>query len=244
MDSVIKTSNLCKYFGTFKAVDDLNFEVHKGEIFAFLGANGAGKTTAIKMLCGLSLPTSGNAFIGGYDVYKDSEKIKQNIGYMSQKFSLYEDLSVFENIELFGTIYGLSTKTIRENGDSLLNFLNIYAYKNKIVKDLSLGFKQKLAFCVATLHKPKIIFLDEPTSGVDPKTRRDFWELIYKASNENISIFITTHYMDEAEYCDRVSIMIDGKIKILDTPKNLKRTYNAKDIQEVFFQLAKEAKRS
>ncbi|MCV3482335.1 ABC transporter ATP-binding protein [Campylobacter sp. CNRCH_2014_0184h] len=244
MDSVIKTSNLCKYFGTFKAVDDLNFEVHKGEIFAFLGANGAGKTAAIKMLCGLSLPTSGNAFIGGYDVYKDSEKIKQNIGYMSQKFSLYEDLSVFENIELFGTIYGLSTKTIRENGDSLLNFLNIYAYKNKIVKDLSLGFKQKLAFCVATLHKPKIIFLDEPTSGVDPKTRRDFWELIYKASNENISIFITTHYMDEAEYCDRVSIMIDGKIKILDTPKNLKRTYNAKDIQEVFFQLAKEAKRS
>ncbi|MCV3381615.1 ABC transporter ATP-binding protein [Campylobacter sp. IFREMER_LSEM_CL2127] len=244
MDSVIKTSNLCKYFGTFKAVDDLNFEVHKGEIFAFLGANGAGKTTAIKMLCGLSLPTSGNAFIGGYDVYRDSEKIKQNIGYMSQKFSLYEDLSVFENIELFGTIYGLSTKTIRENGDSLLNFLNIYAYKNKIVKDLSLGFKQKLAFCVATLHKPKIIFLDEPTSGVDPKTRRDFWELIYKASNENISIFITTHYMDEAEYCDRASIMIDGKIKILDTPKNLKRTYNAKDIQEVFFQLAKEAKRS
>ncbi|EGK8010166.1 ABC transporter ATP-binding protein [Campylobacter lari] len=244
MDSVIKTSNLCKYFGTFKAVDDLNFEVHKGEIFAFLGVNGAGKTTAIKMLCGLSLPTSGNAFIGGYDVYKDSEKIKQNIGYMSQKFSLYEDLSVFENIELFGTIYGLSTKTIRENGDSLLNFLNIYAYKNKLVKDLSLGFKQKLAFCVATLHKPKIIFLDEPTSGVDPKTRRDFWELIYKASNENISIFITTHYMDEAEYCDRVSIMIDGKIKILDTPKNLKRTYNAKDIQEVFFQLAKEAKRS
>ncbi|EHU1055033.1 ABC transporter ATP-binding protein [Campylobacter lari] len=204
MDSVIKTSNLCKYFGTFKAVDDLNFEVHKGEIFAFLGANGAGKTTAIKMLCGLSLPTSGNAFIGGYDVYKDSEKIKQNIGYMSQKFSLYEDLSVFENIELFGTIYSLSTKTIRENGDSLLNFLNIYAYKNKLVKDLSLGFKQKLAFCVATLHKPKIIFLDEPTSGVDPKTRRDFWELIYKASNENISIFITTHYMDEAEYCDRV----------------------------------------
>ncbi|MCV3470207.1 ABC transporter ATP-binding protein [Campylobacter sp. CNRCH_2015_0814] len=244
MDSVIKTSNLCKYFGTFKAVDDLNFEVHKGEIFAFLGANGAGKTTAIKMLCGLSLPTSGNAFIGGYDVYKDSEKIKQNIGYMSQKFSLYEDLSVFENIELFGTIYGLNTKTIRENGDSLLNFLNIYAYKNKLVKDLSLGFKQKLAFCVATLHKPKIIFLDEPTSGVDPKTRRDFWELIYKASNENISIFITTHYMDEAEYCDRISIMIDGKIKILDTPKNLKRTYNAKDIQEVFFQLAKEAKRS
>ncbi|EAI7262310.1 ABC transporter ATP-binding protein [Campylobacter lari] len=244
MDSVIKTSNLCKYFGTFKAVDDLNFEVHKGEIFAFLGANGAGKTTAIKMLCGLSLPTSGNAFIGGYDVYKDSEKIKQNIGYMSQKFSLYEDLSVFENIELFGTIYSLSTKTIRENGDSLLNFLNIYAYKNKLVKDLSLGFKQKLAFCVATLHKPKIIFLDEPTSGVDPKTRRDFWELIYKASNENISIFITTHYMDEAEYCDRVSIMIDGKIKILDTPKNLKRTYNAKDIQEIFFQLAKEAKRS
>ncbi|MCV3387527.1 ABC transporter ATP-binding protein [Campylobacter sp. IFREMER_LSEM_CL2256] len=244
MDSVIKTSNLCKYFGTFKAVDDLNFEVHKGEIFAFLGANGAGKTTAIKMLCGLSLPTSGNAFIGGYDVYKDSEKIKQNIGYMSQKFSLYEDLSVFENIELFGTIYGLNTKTIRENGDSLLNFLNIYAYKNKLVKDLSLGFKQKLAFCVATLHKPKIIFLDEPTSGVDPKTRRDFWELIYKASNENISIFITTHYMDEAEYCDRISIMIDGKIKILDTPKNLKRTYNAKDIQEIFFQLAKEAKRS
>ncbi|EAK0822883.1 ABC transporter ATP-binding protein [Campylobacter lari] len=244
MDSVIKTSNLCKYFGTFKAVDDLNFEVYKGEIFAFLGANGAGKTTAIKMLCGLSLPTSGNAFIGGYDVYKDSEKIKQNIGYMSQKFSLYEDLSVFENIELFGTIYGLNTKIIRESGDSLLNFLNIYSYKNKLVKDLSLGFKQKLAFCVATLHKPKIIFLDEPTSGVDPKTRRDFWELIYKASNENISIFITTHYMDEAEYCDRISIMIDGKIKILDTPKNLKRTYNAKDIQEVFFQLAKEAKRS
>jgi ABC-2 type transport system ATP-binding protein len=218
--------------------------VYKGEIFGFLGANGAGKTTAMRMLCGLSVPTSGDATIAGYDVYKKTECIKKNIGYMSQKFSLYEDLTVLENIKFFGGIYGLTDKGIKAKSDELLYELGLQSEAKKLVGSLPLGWKQKLSFSVAILHEPKIVFLDEPTGGVDPVTRRQFWDLIYNAADRGITIFVTTHYMDEAEYCNRISIMVDGKIKALDSPANLKKQFAVSSMDEVFFELARGAKRS
>lgn len=241
--TIIKVEHLTKQFGDFIAVNDISFEVKKGEIFGFLGANGAGKTTAMKILCALSMPTSGNVEIAGFNIYTQSEAIKQNIGYMSQKFALYENLTVAENIELFGRIYNMYLQDIKANMSILLKKLDFETKKNVLVSELSLGMKQKLAFCVANFHKPKIIFLDEPTGGVDPITRRTFWEMIYQTSLQGTSIFVTTHYMDEAEYCHRVSIMVDGKIMALDSPKNLKNQYKTKDMQEVFFAIAKTAKR-
>jgi len=241
MKNAIQTANLTKKFGNFTAVDNITFTVGQGEIFGFLGANGAGKTTAMKMLCGISSPTSGEAEIAGYSVYDGAEKIKRNIGYMSQKFSLYEDLTVAENIKLFAGIYGLTD--IKLKVEKLLDQLGLKDNAKNLVADLPLGWKQKLAFSVAMIHRPQIVFLDEPTGGVDPLTRRQFWELIYKAANDNITIFVTTHYMDEAEYCDRVSIMVDGKIEALDTPNNLKTAYAVKSVEEVFYKLAKRAKR-
>lgn len=235
----IHTENLKKTFGSFTAVDNISFEVGKGEIFGFLGANGAGKTTAIKMLCGLLTPTSGKATVAGFDVFKQSESIKKTIGYMSQKFSLYGDLTVWENIQLYAGIYGLSNKEIKERGEELIDALDINKFANKLVIGLPLGFKQKLAFSVAVIHNPQIVFLDEPTGGVDPITRRQFWEMIYQASERGTTVFVTTHYMDEAEYCDRVSIMVDGAIKALDTPTALKKTYNAASMDEVFLYLAR-----
>lgn len=240
---VIKTEKLTKKFGDFTATDAITFEVYEGEIFGFLGANGAGKTTAMRMLCGLSKPTSGEATIAGFDIYKETEKIKANIGYMSQKFSLYEDLTVIENIRFFGGVYGLSDKEIQEKSDHLIDLLGLKEESKKLVGSLPLGWKQKLAFSVAIIHDPKIVFLDEPTGGVDPVTRRQFWDLIYEASNRGITIFVTTHYMDEAEYCNRISMMVDGEMKALDTPANLKKTYNATSMDEVFFELARGAKR-
>lgn len=240
---VIETDQLTKRFGNFTAVDKISFQVTKGEIFGFLGANGAGKTTAMRMLCGLSIPTSGSGTVAGYDIARQSEMVKRNIGYMSQKFSLYEDLKVWENIRLYGGIYGLSEKAIAEKTDRLLQTLNFENERNTMVKSLPLGWKQKLAFSVAIFHEPKIVFLDEPTGGVDPVTRRQFWELIYQASDRGITVFVTTHYMDEAEYCHRVSIMVDGRIEALDTPKNLKLHYGVKNMQEVFYHLAQTAKR-
>ncbi|MDD4821472.1 MAG: ABC transporter ATP-binding protein [Bacteroidales bacterium] len=240
---VIETNLLTKRFGNFTAVDKISFQVTKGEIFGFLGANGAGKTTAMRMLCGLSIPTSGSGTVAGYDIARQSEMVKRNIGYMSQKFSLYEDLKVWENIRLYGGIYGLSEKAIAEKTDRLLQTLNFENERNTMVKSLPLGWKQKLAFSVAIFHEPKIVFLDEPTGGVDPVTRRQFWELIYQASDRGITVFVTTHYMDEAEYCHRVSIMVDGRIEALDTPKNLKLHYGVKNMQEVFYHLAQTAKR-
>lgn len=237
----IKVNNLVKRFGDFTAVDDVTFDVNQGEIFGFLGANGAGKTTAIRMLCGLSKPTSGNGTVAGFDIHKDPEQIKRNIGYMSQKFSLYNDLKVWENIRLFAGIYGMGEKEIRSKTDELLCTLNFESEKNTLVKDLPLGWKQKLAFSVSIFHNPKIVFLDEPTGGVDPMIRRQFWELIYEASARGITVFVTTHYMDEAEYCNRVSIMVDGKISALDTPKNLKLKYGASDMDGVFQELARKA---
>jgi len=235
----ITARNLTKKFGAFVANDNLNFDVYKGEIFGFLGANGAGKTTAIRILCGLSKPSSGNITVAGFDVYKQTELIKKNIGYMSQKFSLYEDLTITENIELYGGIYGLSRKFIKQRTNQLLKKLGMESQKNTLIAALPLGWKQKLAFSVAIIHEPKIVFLDEPTGGVDPITRRQFWDLIYEASHNGITIFVTTHYMDEAEYCDRVSIMVDGRIDALDTPKGLKETYKAKDMNEVFIKVAR-----
>lgn len=235
----IRVKNLNKKFGTFVANDNLNFEVYKGEIFGFLGANGAGKTTAIRILCGLSKPTSGDITVAGFDVYKQTELIKKNIGYMSQKFSLYEDLTIAENIELYGGIYGLSKKHIKQRTQQLLEKLGMQKQKDVLIASLPLGWKQKLAFSVAIIHEPKIVFLDEPTGGVDPITRRQFWDLIYEAAHNGITIFVTTHYMDEAEYCDRVSIMVDGRIDALDTPKGLKETYKAKDMNEVFIKVAR-----
>ena len=240
---VIKTDKLTKRFGDFIAVDEISFEVYAGEIFGFLGANGAGKTTAMRMLCGLSLPSSGTATIAGFDIYKQTEHIKKNIGYMSQKFSLYEDLTVVENIRFFGGIYGLSDKQIKEKSDMLADQLGLKKDMKKLVGSLPLGWKQKLAFSVAVLHEPKIVFLDEPTGGVDPVTRRQFWDLIYEAAGKGITIFVTTHYMDEAEYCSRISMMVDGVMKALDTPEALKQQYSAASMDEVFFELARGAKR-
>ena len=243
-DKVITADKLTKRFGDFVAVDHISFDVHKGEIFGFLGANGAGKTTAMRMLCGLSLPTSGKATVAGYDVYRENEKIKQNIGYMSQKFSLYEDLTVKENMRFYGGIYGMSNAYIKKKTDLILSQLQLEKEGNKLVKALPLGWKQKLAFSVAIFHEPGIVFLDEPTGGVDPVTRREFWNMIYEASDRGITIFVTTHYMDEAEYCNRVSIMVDGKVEALDTPAQLKKIYNARSMEEVFLQLARKAVRA
>lgn len=240
----IQAEQITKTFGDFTAVDHISFEVKKGEIFGFLGANGAGKTTAMRMFCGLSTPTSGKAMVAGFDVYKNAEEIKKNIGYMSQKFSLYENLSILENLEFFGGIYGLSTKEIKQKSKELIEKLGLELEKNKMVSELPLGWKQKLAFSVAIFHQPEIVFLDEPTGGVDPITRRQFWDLIYDASEQGITIFVTTHYMDEAEYCNRVSIMVDGKIAAIDSPENLKKSFQAKTMDEVFYQLARGAKRS
>jgi ABC-2 type transport system ATP-binding protein len=244
MEYVIKTDRLTKRFGDFTATNEITFEVEKGEIFGFLGANGAGKTTAMRMLCGLSIPSSGTATVAGFDVYKQTEEIKRNIGYMSQRFSLYEDLTVQENIRFFGGIYGLSNQEIRTKSEELLEQLGLKNEAKKLVASLPLGWKQKLSFSVAVLHQPKIVFLDEPTGGVDPVTRRQFWDLIYEASAKGITIFVTTHYMDEAEYCNRISIMVDGKIEALDTPANLKSQFKASSMDQVFYQLARGAKRS
>ena len=241
---VIETIDLSKKFGSFTAVDSISFEVEKGEIFGFLGANGAGKTTAMRMLCGLSTPTSGNGTVAGFDIRKQPEQIKKNIGYMSQKFALYEDLKVWENLNLFGGIYGIPRKDINPKIDQLLSTLGFEDEKNTMVKALPLGWKQKLSFSTAIFHEPKIVFLDEPTGGVDPATRRQFWELIYEAADRGITVFVTTHYMDEAEYCNRVSIMVDGRIEALDSPSALKQKYNVDTMDEVFYQLARGAKAS
>lgn len=242
-NSVIYTEHLTKKFGDFTAVDAISFRVQKGEIFGFLGANGAGKTTAMRMLCGLSIPTSGQASVAGFNVYTQTEQIKKNIGYMSQKFSLYEDLTVSENIEFFGGIYGVSKYDLHQQKKELIAKLGLENESNKLVGSLPLGWKQKLAFSVAVFHRPAIVFLDEPTGGVDPVTRRQFWDLIYDATESGITVFVTTHYMDEAEYCNRVSMMVDGKIAALDTPSNLKQTYTAKSMHDVFYELARGAKR-
>jgi ABC-2 type transport system ATP-binding protein len=236
---VIVVKDLVKKFGSFVANDRLSFEVNAGEIFGFLGANGAGKTTALRILSGLSKPTSGEVSVAGFDAYKETELIKKNIGYMCQKFSLYEDLTVKENIILYGGIYGMSRTLIRERLDELLASLKFREYENKIISDLPLGLRQKLAFSVALLHEPRIVFLDEPTGGVDPITRRQFWEMIYKAATGGVTVFVTTHYMDEAEYCDRISIMNEGRIVALDTPANLKKQYNASSVEEVFIKIAR-----
>jgi ABC-2 type transport system ATP-binding protein len=238
-NNIISVSGLWKNFGDFAANKDLNFEVRKGEIFGFLGANGAGKTTAMKILCGLSKPTSGEVTVAGFDIYRDAEKIKRNIGYMSQKFSLYEDLTPVENIRFYGGIYGLSKKQIRIKTEKALSGLGLEDVKNKTVSNLPLGWKQKLAFTVAMVHDPKIVFLDEPTGGVDPITRRQFWNMIYRAANDGTTIFVTTHYMDEAEYCDRISIMVDGEISALDTPAALRKKYDAMTMDDVFLKLAR-----
>lgn len=240
----IIVEKLTKTFNGFTAVDGISFEVEKGEIFGFLGANGAGKTTAMKMLCGLSMPTSGSAMVAGFDVYKENESIKKNIGYMSQKFSLYEDLTIKENIRFYAGIYGIRPELITSKTALLLEQLTLEKEANLLVKQLPLGWKQKLAFSVAIFHEPQIVFLDEPTGGVDPITRRDFWNMIYNAAAKGITVFVTTHYMDEAEYCDRVSIMVDGQIDALDTPGNLKRSFQADSMDEVFLQIARKAKRS
>lgn len=242
--NVIEATQLTKQFGPFTAVNHITFSVGQGEIFGFLGANGAGKTTAMRMLCGLLHPTSGKGSVAGYDIYTQTELIKRNIGYMSQKFSLYNDLEVWENIRLFGGIYGLSEKQIGQKTDELLSVLGLESERTTLVESLPLGWKQKLAFSIAVLHEPKIVFLDEPTGGVDPVTRRQFWEMIYEAAYERgITVFVTTHYMDEAEYCNRVSIMVDGRIEALDTPANLKRQFDAENMNEVFHSLARRARR-
>ena len=241
---VIYTNKLTKKFGDFVAANELSFEVQPGEIFGFLGANGAGKTTAMRMLCGLLVPSSGEAHVAGFDVYKQREKIKQNIGYMSQKFSLYEDLTVSENIKFYAGIYGLSNSEIKEKTERLLKQLDLENEANQLVSSLPLGWRQKLSFSVAIIHEPRIVFLDEPTGGVDPVTRRQFWDLIYNASSRGITAFVTTHYMDEAEYCNRISIMVDGVIEALDSPVNLKKKFNAVSMDDVFRQLARRAKRS
>jgi len=243
-DSVIAVSHLVKAFGTFHAVDDISFTVKKGEIFGFLGANGAGKTTAMHMLTGLNQPTSGTGHVAGYDIRTEHEQIKRHIGYMSQRFSLYEDLTVAENIRLFAGIYGMKNDEIARKTDSLLKQLKFEEHRNDLVKSLPLGWKQKLAFSVSIFHDPSIVFLDEPTGGVDPATRRQFWELIYDAAQRGITVFVTTHYMDEAEYCDRISIMVDGKIKAMGTPDDLKQQFHQPDMDHVFTYLARQATRN
>lgn len=243
MEPIIKTDKLTKRFGNFIAANEITFEVFPGEIFGFLGANGAGKTTAMRMLCGLSVPSSGRASVAGFDVYKQTGQIKSNIGYMSQKFSLYEDLTVLENIRFFAGIYGLTNKQIKEKSEELILKLGLQNETKKLVGTLPLGWKQKLSFSVAVLHHPAIVFLDEPTGGVDPVTRRQFWDLIYDASEKGVTVFVTTHYMDEAEYCNRISIMVDGQIKALDTPAKLKEQFQSASMDEVFYQLARSATR-
>lgn len=242
-DVVISVKELTKCFGDFTAVDHISFDVKRGEIFGFLGANGAGKTTAMRMLCGLSFPTSGSGNVAGFDIMTEGEKIKRHIGYMSQKFSLYNDLTVWENIRFFAGIYGLNKSETKERAQSILEKLHFTSERNTLVGALPLGWKQKLSFAVATIHNPEIVFLDEPTGGVDPITRRQFWEMIYEAAHAGTTIFVTTHYMDEAEYCSRVSIMVDGKVCALDTPSQLKRAFAATSMDEVFRQLARGAKR-
>lgn len=234
MRPVIAVHELTKRFGSFTAVDHISFQVAPGEIFGFLGANGAGKTTAMRMLCGLSFPTSGSGSVAGYDIVRQSEQVKRHIGYMSQKFSLYENLTVIQNIQLFGAIYGLTDRQIRERSDRMFAELRMESMRDNLVHDIPTGWKQKLAFSVATIHRPAVVFLDEPTGGVDPLTRRRFWELIYKSSSEGMTVFVTTHYLDEAEYCNRVSIMVDGRIEALDTPATLKERYRADTMDQVF----------
>lgn len=239
MEPVVKVENLSKKFGEFIATNAISFEVNKGEIFGFLGANGAGKTTAMRMLSGLLTPSSGQAFVAGFDVATQAELVKKNIGYMSQKFSLYEDLTIQENIDFYGGIYGLSRQEIKDRSKGIVDKFQLASVKNKLVKTIPLGWKQKLAFALALIHKPKVVFLDEPTGGVDPITRRQFWDLIYEAANDGVTIFITTHYMDEAEYCDRVSIMVDGLIKALGTPSELKKSFDVDSMDAVFQLLAR-----
>lgn len=242
-EKVISVKNLTKKFGSFTAVDHITFDVMKGEIFGFLGANGAGKTTAMRMLCGLSYPTSGAGIVAGCDINTQAEVIKRRIGYMSQKFSLYSDLTVMENLRLFSTVYGMTDKEIKEASNTLFRELEMGSMRDTLVRDIPVGWKQKLAFATATIHRPQIVFLDEPTGGVDPVTRRRFWELIYKASSEGMTVFVTTHYLDEAEYCNRVSIMVDGKISALDNPAALKDKYHATTMDEVFRIVAQSAQR-
>ncbi|MCK9452418.1 MAG: ABC transporter ATP-binding protein [Bacteroidales bacterium] len=244
MKTVVTVKNLVKKFGNFVANDNLNFEVYGGEIFGFLGANGAGKTTTIKILCGLSVPTSGEITVAGFDVYKQREEIKKNIGYMSQKFSLYDDLTIQENIRFYGGIYGLSNEAIKAKTSQYMETLDLYDYAKSRVLDLPLGIKQKLAFSVAVMHEPQIVFLDEPTSGVDPITRRQFWDMINAEAEKGTTVFVTTHYMDEAEYCHRISIMVDGRIDALDSPDELKQQFEVDSIEEVFIQLARTATRA
>ena len=239
MDKVIQVKDLTKRFGSFTAVDGISFEVSPGEIFGFLGANGAGKTTAMRMLCGLSYPSGGSGTVAGFDIVREGEQIKRHIGYMSQRFSLYEDLTVFENMQLFGGIYGMSEQDIRSRADELLEKVQFASQRDTLVESIPLGWKQKLAFLVATMHAPEIVFLDEPTGGVDPITRRQFWDMIRQAASEGTTIFVTTHYMDEAEYCDRVSIMVDGHIRALDSPQALKEQFGAKNMNEVFVKLCR-----
>lgn len=241
---IISVRGLTKRFGTFTAVDHINFDVYRGEIFGFLGANGAGKTTAMRMLCGLSFPTEGTGTVAGYDISRQSEQIKRNIGYMSQRFTLYEDLTVGENLRLFAGIYGMKPRDIRERVPEVLRSLDFESSAKTLAGDLPLGWKQKMSFAVATIHRPAIVFLDEPTGGVDPITRRQFWELIYAAVDQGTTVFITTHYMDEAEYCDRLSMMVDGRIRALDSPSALKKAYGATSMDEVFRILARGAQRS
>ena len=241
--NVLELNGLTKKFGGITAVNDVTFHVEEKQIFALIGPNGAGKTTAMRMHCGLSKPTSGSGRVAGFDLFTQSEEIKKNIGYMSQKFSLYEDLKVWENIRLFAGIYGMKEREIANKTDELLERLGFTAERETLVKSLPLGWKQKLAFSVSIFHEPKIVFLDEPTGGVDPATRRQFWELIYQAADRGITVFVTTHYMDEAEYCDRVSIMVDGRIEALDTPRELKEKFHAQTMDDVFQQLARKAVR-
>ena len=238
-EHIISVDNLTKKFGAFIANDNLSFRVRRGEIFGFLGANGAGKTTAIRILCGLLLPTSGKINVAGYDVSRQSNKVKKNIGYMSQRFSLYEDMTVKENFRFYGGIYGMRARDIRAKTDHYLAKLGMEKERNTVIRSLPLGWKQKLAFSVAMMHDPGIIFLDEPTGGVDPITRRQFWDMIYEAAADGTTVFVTTHYMDEAEYCQRVSIMVDGRIEALDTPENLKKEYQASSMEDVFIKLAR-----
>lgn len=242
-DTVISVRDLTKRFGDFTAVDRISFDVRRGEIFGFLGANGAGKTTAMRMLCGLSYPTSGSGTVAGCDIRREGERIKRHIGYMSQRFSLYNDLTVGENVSLFAGIYGLSKRETKERAAELLARLDFASERNTLVGELPLGWKQKLAFAIATLHRPEVVFLDEPTGGVDPVTRRQFWEMIYEAADAGTTIFVTTHYMDEAEYCSRVSIMVDGQVRALDTPARLKQQFASGSMDEVFRTLARGAKR-